>query len=213
MKPISSLDAMIDSPSNRTLQATPTYRLARLISNIGSPPVIALLAVILVVFTASDNRQVWWGLLYIVVAILIPLFYVLDLVRRGKVTDFHLSSREERTWPFIVTIGVGIIAWLILLRPTVSQTLQLVALINIVQTALLSLITTQWKISVHSAAITGLAVLAWHLIGNAAIFLFLCIPLIAWSRLHLKRHTPLQLIAGATLGATVVYSTILAHGF
>ena len=204
---------MADSASTISQQGGLTHRIARLISNVGSPPIVGLLAVFVVMYQTSGSQQIVWGLAYIAIAVLVPLFYVVDLVRRGKVTDFHLSVREERTWPFIITIVAGLIAWLLLRQPAVALAIQLVAIINVIQTTLLCLITTQWKISVHTTAITGLAVLSWYILGASALFFFLCIPLIAWSRLYLKRHTFMQLVAGTALGATLVYAAIQLHGF
>ncbi|MBV7338576.1 phosphatase PAP2 family protein [Chloroflexi bacterium TSY] len=188
------------------------YKIARVVSNIGSPPVVGLFAVFVSFYAAPSVRQASWGLVYIFIAILIPVMYVINLVRQAKVTDFHLSARSERIGPFIVTLGAGLVGWLTMVSANVFPTLQLVAAINVVQTTLLLLITTQWKISIHSTAITGLAVLALYVIGTNAIPFLLSIPLVGWSRLYLKRHTMAQVMAGTFLGAILVYSAMLIHG-
>ena len=86
------------------------FSVAQVVSNVGSPPVVGLLAVIVSIAAVPTAQQMRWGLIYIAVAILLPVAYVFELVRRGKVTDFHLNTRSERFGPFIVTIGAGIIA-------------------------------------------------------------------------------------------------------
>lgn len=188
------------------------YKIARIVSNIGSPPMVGLFAVFVSFYAAPNIQQASWGLLYILIAILIPVIYVINLVRQAKVTDFHLSARQERIGPFVVTLGAGLAGWLTMVMANVFPTLQLVAAINVVQTTLLLLITTQWKISIHSTAITGLAVLSLYIIGSTAFPFLLSIPLIGWSRLYLKRHTIAQVMAGTFLGATLVYSAMYIHG-
>lgn len=188
-----------------------SYRIARLVSNIGCPPVIGLLAVVVSVYASPIAHQARWGLLFAVVSVLIPVIYVLWLVRRGRVADFHLSARHERIGPFVVTLGSSVAGWLLMRQPGVSPTLQVVAALNVVQTAILLLITLQWKISIHSTAVTGLAVLAFHYASSLTLFFLLCIPLIGWSRVRLQRHTVSQVLAGTALGAVLVYITVWLH--
>ena len=69
----------------------PFAGLARVISNVGSPPVVGLLAVLVSIAAVPTPQQMRWGLIYIVIAIIFPVIYIFDLVRRGKVTDFHLN--------------------------------------------------------------------------------------------------------------------------
>jgi 5'-nucleotidase len=71
------------------------------------------------------------------------------------------------------------------------------------QTTLIFAITTVWKISVHSAAAAATATLAWWLIGTP-LPLLVGVPIIAWSRVRLQRHSVAQTVAGASLGITTV---------
>jgi membrane-associated phospholipid phosphatase len=74
-------------------------------------------------------------------------------------------------------------------------------------------ITTQWKISIHSTAIAGAAVLALYLAQGIVWPLLISVPVVGWSRIHLRRHTVMQVIAGALLGASLVYITVTLYGF
>jgi membrane-associated phospholipid phosphatase len=60
-------------------------------------------------------------------------------------------------------------------------------------------ITLSWKISVHCATAAGVAMWLWWLTGTP-LPLLVGVPLIAWSRVHLGRHTLAQTIAGSMLG-------------
>lgn len=64
------------------------------------------------------------------------------------------------------------------------------------------LIRTRWKISAHSATVTGVwAVLS--LIDLIFLPLVSLLPLVVWSKRKLKEHTPIQLIAGTMIGLVV----------
>ena len=41
---------------------------------------------------------------------------------------------------------------------------------------------------------------------------FLALSLVAWARLHRKKHTPAQLLAGAVLGAAITAGILLLIG-
>ena len=68
------------------------------------------------------------------------------------------------------------------------------------------------KISAHGGGIAGpITALFFVFSWNAAPFLIL-LPIIAWSRIKLKAHTPLQIVAGMIISIIVtfcVYSAIL----
>ena len=84
---------------------------------------------------------------------------------------------------------------------------------NLLLTALVFPITLRWKISMHCAA-NGAAVALWlFLIGPLAAAGLLAVLLVAWSRVHLRRHTPAQALAGAMLGAVVTWGTLMWASF
>lgn len=209
------MDTISYSPNGATnhdsARTVAVRKFARIISNVGSPPVVALIAVLVSVYAPPKTGLTWVSIAFILIAVLIPIIYVIQLVRSGKVTDFHLPSRHERAGPFLVTLIAGIVGWLLVLWIDSPRALKLVALINVIQTALLMLITTQWKISIHNTAITGLAIISIYLMGRAALPSLLCIPLIGWSRVYLKRHSIEQVIAGTILGTVLVLATIFYY--
>jgi membrane-associated phospholipid phosphatase len=54
---------------------------------------------------------------------------------------------------------------------------------------------------VHTSAAAGAATVVWILLGTPLSLLI--VPLIAWSRVRLRRHTLLQTVVGALLGFSV----------
>jgi membrane-associated phospholipid phosphatase len=82
---------------------------------------------------------------------------------------------------------------------------------GIIQVLLIFLVTLRWKISGHSAAVAGVAVLALMLFGKVAVFFALTVPLVAWSRIRLGRHSLYQTVAGALLGGLIIAVALLLY--
>ncbi len=74
-------------------------------------------------------------------------------------------------------------------------------------------ITLFWKISLHMTINTMGILLINALYGWGYFWLFLCLPLVMWSRLYLKKHTPAQLIAGAGITALIMCAGLLYFNF
>lgn len=178
--------------------------LAYWVSQIGSPPLTGAGAAFLIGTTLSTALAWQWTLFYITLTILAPCAYILWLVQAGKVADFHLPNREQRIRPLLFSLGAAMITWLVLYQVDAPRLLQMLASVNGVQTLLFLIITMHWKISLHCTAATILSELAFVLLGMTAFPLTMTIPLIAWSRVYLDRHTVAQTIAGILLGILIM---------
>jgi membrane-associated phospholipid phosphatase len=69
------------------------------------------------------------------------------------------------------------------------------------------IITLYWKISVHCATAAGVTTVIWMLLGTS-LPLLLVVPVLAWSRVRLRRHTLCQTIAGSVLGVAIFFAAI-----
>jgi hypothetical protein len=119
-------------------------------------------------------------------------------VRRGKWSDADVSTRQQRPLFYLVllaaTAGAGLLLWQLGVSPSfIRGTLIAIAMITI------QMIANRWlKISLHAsfaAFVTG--IVATRGIGIAVTAACLAI---AWSRVTLKRHTPLEVFIGLGLG-------------
>ncbi|MCA9380575.1 hypothetical protein KC675_05340, partial [Candidatus Dojkabacteria bacterium] len=72
-------------------------------------------------------------------------------------------------------------------------------------TIILIIIHVFYRISFHTALNTSLVILLNHIEGCIFWPLFLLIPVIAWTRLILKKHTLFQVILGAIVPFTVYF--------
>lgn len=187
-------------------------RLARWISRLGSPPLLAAVTILLGA-QASADRSAWlWAAFYILCAISLPAGYVLWLVQQEKVTDFDLRLREQRLGPLLVTVTSAFVAWLGLWLGSAPRLLLLLTGAAWVQLALLLVITLRWKISAHCATAAAFITFSLALFGSTAAPLILTLPLIAWSRLRLRRHDLAQTIAGSFLGSLILGATLYLAG-
>ncbi len=181
-----------------------SFRCAYWVSQIGSPPLTGAAAALLVGSVLATGAAWQWTGLYILFTILVPCLYIVRLVQVGLVSDFHLPIREERIRPLLVTLAVAMVAWGILHRVAAPPLLKLLASANGIQALTFFVITLRWKISLHCAAAAILAQLALIVWGTMALPLVASVPLIAWSRVYLHRHTIAQTVAGTALGTTIV---------
>jgi membrane-associated phospholipid phosphatase len=133
---------------------------------------------------------------------LAPLLYLVWLVRRGLVTDLDVQLRQQRIKPMIFTIVCAGLAWLVLVLGAAPQPMVVLAGALWVQAVVTLAITLRWKVSVHCTAAAGTATVVWFLMGMP-LPLLVGVPLIAWSRVRLRRHTLAQTIAGTLLGLAV----------
>ena len=181
--------------------------MARWISNVLSPPIVAtLLAIGLFAYVAPDGEIAWrWLMLTLPLVALPPLAYVVWLVRRGKLADIHMPERQTRLKPLSVIMIWLLLCTLVLQKWGAPRSLDLFLLAALFQVGVLSLVTLFWQISFHSAAISAAAATAVAVGGTTVwpITITLLVPLVGWSRVRLRRHTLRQVTAGCLVGAVV----------
>ena len=187
--------------------------LARLISTGGSPLLLGALALMLATASSAHPARWWWAAAYMVFIVVVPIAFIVYLVKQGRASDYDLSVRKERILPMLVNFSCGAIGWGLLSLGNGPQLLTVLAAANAILTAVLMLVTLTWKISMHTAVSAALGVVLWVLLGTRGmVFCVVVVPLIAWSRVRLERHTVAQTVMGAIVGALVFSATILVHG-
>ncbi len=179
---------------------TPVEHLAFVISLVGSPPTMALYAMVAVAL-ALNTRQTWlWAGLYLLLAVLIPLLFLIVQVQMGNVTDMDIHLREQRQGSLFATTLGSAISWLAMTVGGAHEMVRFMVGLAVAQWLAIYLITLHWKISVHSTTATGISLFVVWAFGMSMLPVLLIIPVIAWSRVKLRRHTPLQTLAGIGLG-------------
>ncbi len=177
-------------------------QMAQLISQIGSPPLITLTGAAFLFYKASLSWLPFMAFVFF--SVLLPLGFVVWLLQKGVIGDMHMKHQCDRIKPLIATClcnAVGLVL--------ISLFNNAVGLVQFAQVqcviAILFLIITPWfKISLHSASAAILFALAvqWTPYVLSAMMMLMSI---CWSRIFLKRHTPLQVFAGCVLGGLTYF--------
>lgn len=188
-------------------------RLARFISTIFSPYIVAIFTVTVVAFAATSQiTEAFTWTVTIVTMMVVPLLaYVWYQVRQGRITDLHIRERSERHKVYVIGM-MTVVAVLVVLR-YFDAPIELVALMIsvLVSNAISFVINTRWKISLHAAGMGITTVVIYLLLGNVAgLIWFLLSLLVMWSRIETRSHTILQTIAGYLLAAFVTLAIFTA---
>ena len=195
-------------------ESTGTIRLIRTFTNIVSPPVIFAVLGFLFAWTQVPFLEgLLWGVLYGVLISLVPIIYVVWLLRTGQIQDINMT-RQQRRVPYLVGTLCAVAAALAIYFGGGPSNLFHLALLNIIAIGAMGLINLFWQISNHSTSAVGAAVVCGAVFGQLVGWLLVPLVLaVCAARLYLKRHTPSQLVAGAILGAASAGGLLLAGYF
>ncbi len=186
-------------------------RAGRLFSNFVSPPVIfAVLGLALSLKILPADKALPWAALYGFVVSLLPILFVLWLLRTGRINELHMSDTRERHLPYLIAVVCGLIIYGLVTLLDGPPLLKCLAIFNIVTLTALGMINARWLISFHATAIAA----AWAIIGlvfgwQASLLVLPFVIGVVAVRLYLKRHTITQVVAGLALGMLSVWSLTL----
>jgi len=189
-------------------------RAARLISNILAPAPISLPLIVLVALYHA--RNVLLALFYALVTLFFlsigPFIYILIALRMGKISDVDVSRRTERAGPFLFGISSVLAGWLVLILLQGPRNLQTVLIITAVSGILMMVTTLWWKISIHASSLGGAATMLTAFYGAIMLPAFLLLILVSWSRVVLRRHTVLQVVAGSLVSIALTLLILKIRG-
>ena len=178
------------------------FRLARTISAFTNPPIICIPLFLIICLTLS------WGnlwefatleLISIVFASILPMVIILYWAKRTG-NDNDISNRKDRKIPLIIGTVSYFIGFMISRFLGLNDFLTFLLLCYCINTFIVMLITTQWKISVHTTGLSGPVCALIILLGPVGAIFGLIYPLLIWSRVTLKKHTMAQAITGGVFG-------------
>ena len=137
--------------------------------------------------------------------------------KTGRISDWHISQREERTVPLAFGLAYAVAGTLAMYLLDAPREL-VAAMVTGFATALVALlITLGWKISLHTmgnALLATLLVLVYAQCWYSPLNLLLALGVVVTgtSRVYLKQHTPWQVVAGAVVGISVGVGVFAAFG-
>ena len=186
---------------SRDLPASALKNIARWVSILAHPFVmIPLLAATATLHAGRGNELALNVGIVALFAILPIAILTIHQVRRGAWANVDASNPRERPILFIVAIA-SILALIGCLAITQPHSILLrgseVTLVLLIVCAII----TRWiKVSLHLAAAALTATTLLLLKSPIGWGVATILPILAWSRLALGRHTPIELVLGAVLG-------------
>lgn len=178
-----------------------SFKLAYVLSRMFDTSVTVFLVAMVFVFKAEPRLM--WILVMAAGNLVLPIFFLVSSFRAGRIRDLDLTHRNERVVWFTIAAAFWVLTLLIILifdainAPEIMKVFQIwLAVFGVLNAA----ITYVWKISGHVMVATALSL--WlSFLWNPwfALLLITLVPLIAWARLRLDKHTPAQLVVGFLL--------------
>jgi membrane-associated phospholipid phosphatase len=148
-----------------------------------------------------------WGALAAFFAAVLPTVFITRGVRQGRWADRNVGARGSRlaVLTFILaSVFSGLCALTVGGAPR-ELTWYLGCMLGSV--AVLALITTVWKISIHCAVASGAVTILALIYGPWVLSGYVLVAITAWSRVELGDHTRAQVIAGTVLGAAAAIAS------
>ena len=187
---------------------------AQLISFFFNPVLLLVFVPMILVYRTTGNvvlALAWTG--YTMIFLLAMIFFLFYGVQKKLFTDMDVSKRTQRPLLFAVSFIMGLVylAGLFLFHgPKILITVVIGIIASVI---LITFINMKLKMSIHVATISAL-LFSFALINQGYYyFSLLLIPLVAWARLRIKRHTLPETIVGAIFGIllSLVMFYIVGH--
>ena len=180
--------------------------IAKTVSTLTNAPVICIPLFLIICLTLSFtngelnlNKFITLEVISLIFTSLLPMAIILYWAKKLK-TDKDISNRSDRFTPLIVGIISYFIGFLICLFLNLDNFLTILLLCYAINTGVVLLITTKWKISVHTTGLSGPVAALILLLGPFGAILGVIYPVLIWSRVLLKKHTLSQASTGGVQG-------------
>jgi hypothetical protein len=191
-----------------------TRRLAPAISVVTHPLLMPTYAFVFLLnfpayFSMVIPEEAKWKVIVLVfgMSAVAPAFLVALLAHYSRVTTIKMHQREERHFPYVVTVMCFYLAYMVMKKTGLSE-IYIYLMSGVTLLAFLTLLVNLfWKISSHMVGVggltglfTGISILletyyAWMILGAVVIS-----GLVGTARLAMGEHTPSQVYAGYLLG-------------
>ncbi len=186
-------------------------KFARIISTLFVPPIfnVFIFAYAATHFQLDETSKFIVVLISLLNGLILPgiVFYI--LIKSNKVSDIDASVQNERTTGYLIGILLSIVSIVILYIFNIRLIIISLWVCYLFNSIMILLVNKFWKISAHAIGVSIAIGAAIYLNSFLAIPLALLLIIIAWSRLVLKVHTFIQVIAGGFQGTVLTYLTLL----
>jgi len=185
-------------------------KIARIISTVFVPPSFTL--IVFTIFALVLENEFYKQLIVIstafVFGFIAPIVLFVILRKKKKLIDIDASEKDERTFPFIISILFYLAGLIILIIFNVIIISIAFWFCYISNTLITIFINKHWKISAHSMGASGPLAAMTYVFGPMALVFSLIILMVGWSRIQLKVHNAAQVSAGILLAFISTYLQI-----
>jgi len=167
--------------------------------------VLGLLILGVAVSPISMLAKIWWYVGYLVATGLGGVILLFSWAH-GLVIDADLTTPinlRDRTRVLLFFLAILALMLFASFQANQVQPLHTILITLLVIGAVVAAITLVWKISLHMLGVGTLTAALLLVFGPSWWSVSLLVPLVAWARLRLHRHTPYQLVGGFALGVGI----------
>ena len=185
------------------------FKIAESISTFTNPPILCIPLFLIICFYLSSSFDYGfsfdWAKFIILEGIsllfisILPMAIILFWAKKLN-TDKDISNRSDRYVPLLVGVASYFIGFLVALALKIDWFLTILILCYAIDTFIVMLITTKWKVSIHTTGLSGPVAALIILLGPIGALFGLIYPVLIWSRVLLKKHTLAQAIVGGAQG-------------
>jgi membrane-associated phospholipid phosphatase len=187
-----------------------TDRLARIISTLFVPPSFTIIVFTIFAFVLESYslKRVITIMVAFLFGFTAQIILFLLFRRKGKIIDLDASVKEERTTPFLISVGFYLVGLVILIIFRVHIISIAFWFCYISNTLVTILINKHWKISAHAMGAAGPLAAVTYVFGPIGLLFSLIVFLVGCSRIQLKVHNFAQVSAGILLAFTSTFLQI-----
>ena len=195
---------------------TRSEEVASRVSRVTNPLIVALplfLAVSLATASTVPAALGWWVVLAVGISVG-PLLFIRRGVRRGHLSDAHVSIRAQRLLPLsfgllCMVLVLGILWLTAAPRPLIAAVVAALSATGMA-TAITHL--ARYKMSLHLVGVTGSLTICGLLFGVPVLFLLPLLPVVFWARWKVGAHTWDQAAAGSLLAVLITVAAWWCFG-
>ncbi len=181
-------------------------RTAKLTSDVLNPFLVSFVVIFLLSFktTADTAEALKWASIAIALSVLPVFVVVLSLAKLGKLDGIFVNPRHQRHWIYLLASVLAIAGCFVLWYFDAPELLLASFTAGLAAIIVFMSINFFWKISLHTAFMAASVTVLIMVYGVQAVWTFVLLPPVAWARIEMKQHSPVQVAAGAVLAAVIV---------
>jgi hypothetical protein len=198
-------------------------KIARIISYLIHPLFIPTFLILIffniniyeVLLIPFEARMIIIGLVFLTTSVF-PFLFILFMKQRGMINSLQLETKEERTYPFIVTGIFNLTAFYMLKQIQIAEIFYLFLLGSAILIIICLIVNFYFKISIHMAGLggatgtlTGISLRLNLDLTMLIIIVILISGIVGYSRLRLNAHKENHVYVGYLCGWIVMVFILL----